>query len=369
MKSRTLPDVITALPDADTMYTALVRRDTTFDGAFIAAIRTTGVFCRPGCGAKKPNRENVDFFATPQEALHAGYRPCRRCLPLEPSAQPPGWIGAAIRLADENLDRRLTSEDLRVHGLEPSRVTRYFKSHYGMTFPAYHRARRIGIALRHVREGRPVLQESLGRGYESESGFRDAFARLFGQAPTRAAVSPTDVMHARWLPTPLGPMLAIASASALYLLEFVDRRALRAQIETLRRRVSGIVIPGSNDLLDRLAAQLDEYFSGQRCAFTIPVRAPGTEFQHRVWTELTAIPAGQTRSYSEVARRIGQPAAVRAVARANGDNRIAILIPCHRVIGADGSLTGYGGGVWRKQRLLAIERGREWSTSAISRSR
>lgn len=344
------------LPSANVMYRALTARDTTFDGAFFAAIRTTGVFCRPGCGARKPNRENVEFFPTVGEALHAGYRPCLRCRPLDGAAKPPAWVQQALDLAEDSLDRRVTSGELRDHGIEPSRVTRYFKSHYGMTFQAYHRARRIGLALRHVRDGAPVLREAVGRGFESESGFRDAFIRMFGAAPTKVVSDDNHVLHARWLPTPLGPLLAVASERGVCLLEYVDRRALQSQIATLRRRVEGVVVPGNNAVLDRLADELRRYFDGTLSTFTVTLHAPGTPFQQNVWDELRRIPFGQTRSYSEIARRIGQPSAVRAVARANGDNRVAILIPCHRVIGADGSPTGYGGGLWRKQWLLDHER-------------
>lgn len=344
------------MPSASTMYRALTDRDASFDGAFVAAIRTTGVFCRPGCGARKPNRENVEFFPTPGDALRAGYRPCRRCQPMDPAHQPPAWVTAALDLADRSLDRRISAGDLRDRGIEPSRVSRYFKSHFGMTFPAYHRARRMGLALQNVRAGAPILLEAVGRGFESESGFRDAFVRLFGVAPTKLPVAGASVLHARWLPTPLGPMLAVASDRGVCMLEFIDRRALVSQIATLRRRAEGPVVPGNHAVLDRLADELRRYFDASLREFSIPIDAPGTPFQRRVWAELCRIPCGETRSYTQVARGIGRAAGVRAVARANGDNRIAILIPCHRVIGADGSPTGYGGGLWRKRWLLDHER-------------
>ncbi len=165
---------------------------------------------------------------------------------------------------------------------------------------------------------------------------------------------------ARWLDTPLGPMLAVAGDEGLALLEFVDRRALTTQIAVLRRRFGRTVVPEStarpHAILERLAAELGDYFAGRLTRFTLPLLTPGTPFQEQVWAELRAIAPGQTRSYAQIARAIGRPSATRAVARANGDNRVAIIIPCHRVIGADGSLTGYGGGLWRKQRLLELER-------------
>lgn len=345
-----------ALPNSKHMYAALVRRDATYDGVFVAGIRTTRIFCRPGCGARKPLPENVEYFARPQEALLAGYRPCKRCRPLSPADKPPAWVESVLSLADETLDRRLSTDDLRSVGVQPARAARYFKAHFGMTFQAYHRARRVGAALHSVRTGTPVLQEAVGRGFESERGLRDAFVRLFGAPPTQAARSGVQVLKARWIPSPLGPLLAIADERSICLLEFVDRRAIEAQVRTLRRRVPGAVIPGDNAVLNRLAAQLEGYFAGRQFEFDVPTRVAGTPFQQRVWDELRRIPVGQTCSYAELAKRIGRNTAVRAVARANGDNRLALLIPCHRVIGSDGKPVGYGGGVWRKNWLLEHER-------------
>ncbi len=157
------------------------------------------------------------------------------------------------------------------------------------------------------------------------------------------------------LDTPLGPMLAAATDDGVCLLEFTDRRMLPAQLKIVERRL-GRVVPGRHAHLERLHEQLDEYFAGHRHAFDVPVTTPGSAFEQTVWRELRAIPAGETRSYDGLALSLGRPGAARAVGRANGMNRIAIVIPCHRVIGADGSFTGYGGGLWRKQRLLDLER-------------
>jgi O-6-methylguanine DNA methyltransferase len=150
-------------------------------------------------------------------------------------------------------------------------------------------------------------------------------------------------------------MIAGATDDALYFFEFSDRRRLEKQLDRLRARLDCVLVPGGNDILERTTAEVESYFSGDVRRFTIPLVAPGTEFQRTVWDELLRIPFGETRSYADVARAIGRPSAVRAVARANGDNRMAIFIPCHRVIGSDGRLTGYGGGLWRKQHLLDLE--------------
>jgi AraC family transcriptional regulator of adaptative response/methylated-DNA-[protein]-cysteine methyltransferase len=150
-------------------------------------------------------------------------------------------------------------------------------------------------------------------------------------------------------------MVAGAFEDALCLLEFADRRMLPTRFKTLARRTNCVFVPGANGVLNRIAVQISEYFAGKRVAFDIPLDTPGTAFQNRVWAELLKIPFGETVSYKEVAQRMDRPTAVRAVAKANGDNRMALVIPCHRVIGSDGSLRGYGGGVWRKRSLLEVE--------------
>ncbi|HEX7018847.1 MAG TPA: methylated-DNA--[protein]-cysteine S-methyltransferase [Gemmatimonadaceae bacterium] len=166
---------------------------------------------------------------------------------------------------------------------------------------------------------------------------------------------PVHVVHLAHIDTPIGEMIAAASDEHLVLLEYVHRRTVDAQLERVKRAVPGLYEPGSSPIIDQVRAQLDEYFGGERREFDVPLLTPGTPFQERVWNALRRIPHGETTSYGRVARSIGQPDAVRAVARANGDNRVAIIIPCHRVIGADGSLTGYGGGLWRKKKLLTLE--------------
>jgi AraC family transcriptional regulator of adaptative response/methylated-DNA-[protein]-cysteine methyltransferase len=185
------------------------------------------------------------------------------------------------------------------------------------------------------------------------SGFNDAFRRFMGEAPT--ALTDARVVTVTRITTPLGPMVAGSVDDALCLLEFADRRMIETQIVRLQSRLECVFVPGTSTLFSELADELGAYFQGGLTEFSVPLRTPGTEFQRVVWSRLRAIPSGTTRTYGEVAAEIGRPTAVRAVARANGDNRIAILIPCHRVVGSDGKLTGYGGGLWRKQRLLEIE--------------
>jgi methylphosphotriester-DNA--protein-cysteine methyltransferase len=173
------------LPDRATMYQALLERDRSYDGVFMVAVKTTGVFCRPICRARKPRQENVEFFATSREALHAGYRPCKRCRPMDATGRPPHWVERLLDRVEQAPNGRLTDADLLSMSIEPGRARRYFKEHYGMTFHAYHRARRMGRALAELRGGQDLQAVGLRHGFESASGFRDAFARVFGTPPGR----------------------------------------------------------------------------------------------------------------------------------------------------------------------------------------
>lgn len=336
------------------MYRALVRRDPAYGGVFVAAIRTTGIFCRPGCGARQPREENVEFYPTPRDALVAGYRPCKRCAPLDPPGATPPWLQTVLEAVDADPQRRWTDGDLRARGVDPARARRWFQAQHGMTFHAYVRARRLGHALGRLRRGDDLSRTAFDHGYESLSGFRDGFAKLFGRPPGKAArvrrLAVTRIV------TPMGPMVAGATDDGVCLLEFADRRGLERQIVRLQQHLPNAAVPGDHEHLAQLDRELAEYFAGTRRAFDVPVVSPGTPFQERCWAYMASIPYGETRSYDQEARAIGRPGAHRAVGRANGDNRIAIVIPCHRVVRADGQLAGYGGGKWRKQALLELER-------------
>src|ERR1700682_3698578 len=216
------------LPPSDTMYRALVDRDSSFEGIFYVGVRTTGIFCRPTCSAKKPARENADFFATPSEALHGGYRPCLRCHPMDLGKRPPKLIERLRAEVERAPGGRLTDKELAAIAIDPSTARRQFKRHYGMTFQAYHRARRLGLALREVRRGGRVDEAKNGSGFESASGFREAFARIFGEPPTVAKAKAG--LFAGLSDTPLGAMLAVADDEGLRLLEFVDRRATEREL-------------------------------------------------------------------------------------------------------------------------------------------
>ncbi|MCX6826624.1 MAG: trifunctional transcriptional activator/DNA repair protein Ada/methylated-DNA--[protein]-cysteine S-methyltransferase [candidate division Zixibacteria bacterium] len=260
------------LPSAATMYRALLCRDTAFEGVFYVGVKTTGIFCRPTCPAKKPKFENVEYFPHPQDALIAGYRPCSRCCPLAREKRAPELVTRLCDAVEQSSAKRITGSQLRAMGIDPSTARRQFRRYYGMTFQAYGRARRMGLALHEIWKGESVIGAQIDHGFESSSGFWEA------------------------------------------------------------------------------------YFDSSVISFTVPLVPAGSPFEQSVWKLLQAIPPGQTWSYAQLALRLGNPNATRAVGRANGRNCLAIVIPFHRVIRADGELCGYGGGIWRKKWLLEHER-------------
>ena len=335
-------------------WRALQSRDTSYEGIFFLGVKTTGIFCRPICSARKPLRKNVEFFPGKVEALHAGFRPCLRCKPMHTTGEVPTLVEKLRKQIEGDPAGRLRERDLIGMGIDPSTARRQFQRYFGMSFQSYHRARRMGSALAAVRKGINVLDTQLDHGFESSSGFRDAFGKLFGTAPSKS--SGVLCLLSKWIESPLGAILALADDDGLYVFDWVDRRGLEREIVRLRAKTKFVIVPGSHRVLDQATLEIAEYFEGKRKSFTLPLAPRGTDFQRRVWDALLNIPAGETRSYADIARSIGQPSAVRAVARANGDNFRGIIIPCHRVIGSDGSLTGYGGGLARKQWLLDHEK-------------
>jgi AraC family transcriptional regulator of adaptative response/methylated-DNA-[protein]-cysteine methyltransferase len=343
------------LPPPKEMERAINRSDAEYDGVFFVAVRTTGIFCRPSCPARKPLPKNREYYATAKEAIFAGYRPCKRCRPLETDGRPPEWVAQVLAEVEREPQRRWRDRDLRRLSIDPARTRRYFVKHYGMTFQAYCRGRRMNEALQQIKRGDRLDDVALGNGYDSHSGFREAFARTFGRPPGKAGQAGCVVVS--WAESPLGPLLMGATDDGVCLLEFTDRRALETQIAAVRRCFGCAIVPGKHEYLNRLQDELDRYFAGTLREFRVPLVYPGTPFQQKVWEQLLRIPYGKTRSYEDVARAVGTPSAQRAVGTANGKNRIAIVIPCHRVVNKGGNLGGYGGGLWRKQFLLDLERG------------
>jgi len=226
----------------NTLYQALIEKNTEYEGIFFVGVTTTGVFCRPTCPARKPKFEHCEFFETAQAALLASYRPCKRCKPLSHPSQVSELIQILVQAVEENPEKRWKNCDFQQLSIDATTARRQFKKRFGMTFVEYARARRMGLAMKQIRQGDTIIDAQLSSGYESSSGFRDAFSRIMGTAPTKLGVK--SILKASWLDTKLGPMIAIASDTALYLLEFVDRRGLEREVERLRDRTKSAIIPG-----------------------------------------------------------------------------------------------------------------------------
>lgn len=335
-------------------YDALLEKNPEYEGLFFVGVKTTGVFCRPTCPARKPKFENCEFYETAQAALLASFRPCQRCRPLSNPNQVSPIVQMLVEAVENNPEKRWKDQDFRELSIDASTARRQFKKRFGMTFVEYARARRMGLAMKHIRAGNSVIDAQLSTGYESSSGFRDAFSRIMGAAPTQISHS---ILKAAWLDTKLGPMIVIADDEGLYLLEFVDRRGLEREVERLRIKLKVAIIPGENAIIKKIERELTHYFEGKSWVFETPLHLIGSPFQKSVWEALLKIAPGEMRSYLDIAKAINKPTACRAVAGANGANQLAIVIPCHRVINSNGDLGGYGGGISRKQWMLNHENG------------
>ncbi len=339
--------------DFETMYNAFMNRDSSFEGIFFTAVKTTGIFCRPICTAKKPKKENVEFYNNSKEALAHGYRPCNICKPMELFGSVPDWLKPLLNEIEKTPGIKLKDYDLKKRGLDSARIRRWFKKNHGMTFQAYLRSLRINRAFGQIKFNEKIISPALENNYNSISGFNTAFKKVTGFNPSESYVK--NIVNISRILTPIGPMFVAGSDDGICLLEFTDRKMLETEIKELKKALNSEFIPGNNKYFIELNKQLKEYFDGIRTQFSIPLVVPGSEFQQKVWHELMNIPYGKTISYQEEAKNLNNQKAVRAVAHANGCNRIAIIIPCHRVIAKDGTLAGYGGGIWRKQYLLNLE--------------
>ena len=345
---------ITDIKQADIYYKALIERDPSYVGIFYVGVKTTSVFCIATCRARKPKRENVDFFTTFKEALDHGYRPCKICRPTENAHQAPQQVELAIDMVRSSPKQKITDQMLRESDIQPEAVRRWFNKHYGMTYQQFQRMYRVNNALLELRSGKPVLESAMDTGYESLSGFGYTYRKLIGQPPNQSHKR-SRILISRFT-TPLGPMFVCATENGICLLEFVDRKMLETEFRDLQKYLKTAIIAGENEHTQQAKREIEEYFSGKRNHFTVALDAPGTPFQTSVWQALQQVPHGETSSYQQLAESLGKPTAVRAVASANGFNRIAIIIPCHRIVGKNGNLTGYGGGLERKRWLIDHER-------------
>lgn len=339
--------------NSDELYDIFARRDKSYEALFFMGVKTTGIFCRPGCPARLPKRENVTFHTTAEAALAAGYRACKRCHPTRMPGEATSLVKDLINLVENNPEHRWDETNLKQKGIDPSTARRQFKSRFGMTFSQYARQRRLSLANTSLSAGDKVIEAQLSAGYDSPSGFRDAFSKTFGKAPKNNQKDPLVIA---WHDTPLGPMMTICDADHLFLIEFTNRKNIHRQLEKLQKKQGRAIIPGRTYITDQIETEITAYFNGDLKIFKTPLLTTGTEFQKSVWGQLCEIPYGQTRSYSELAEMVGNEKAVRAVASSNANNGLAIVIPCHRVISKGGGLGGYAGGLDKKTWLLAHEK-------------
>lgn len=339
--------------DKNKYYKAMIEKDKEYEGTFFVGVKTTGVFCHSTCPARKPKYENCEFFITSKEALLSGYRPCKRCRPLSnPSIVSPK-IQILIDAVEENPEKKWKDKDFEELEISSSSVRRQFYKRFGMTFVEYARSRRLGMGLKSIKNGSKVIDAQLDAGFESDSGFRDAFKNTLGKPLSKKR--PVTKLYSQWIDTKIGSMIGISDEENLYLLEFVDRRGLEKEIENLKYRLNAVIIPEKTKPLSQIKDELDIYFENPKMKFKTPIAYLGSEFLVKVWDALRTIETGKAVSYSELAVLIDNPQAIRAVARANGLNQLSIIVPCHRVIGKNGDLGGYGGGIERKRWLLNRE--------------
>lgn len=338
----------------DVMFEAALKKDASFEGLFFMGVKTTGIFCRPSCTARKPKRENVEFFKTTKDAIKSGYRPCKVCNPMQNPNATPDYINQIIKELADDPSLKFKDYDLVKRGIEPNTMRRWFLKNHGITFQAYQRMFRINSAFKKIQSGQSVTEAAFDSGFDSLSGFGESFKNIFGVSPKQSKEQ--TVIDLKRIDTPLGPMIVCATKEGVCLLEFTNRKMLETELKDLAKKLNAVIVQGDNPHNEKAAKQLSEYFDGNRKKFDLPLFTPGTAFQNKVWKELQGIPYGKTRSYKEQAIAVGNAESVRAVATANGMNRIAIIIPCHRVIGSDGNLTGYAGGLWRKKFLLELEK-------------
>jgi len=341
------------------MWKAVVNCDASYDGLFFYGVKSTRIYCRPSCKSKTPKRENVVFFETKEEAEKAGFRPCKRCRPDLLAYHPAADLSERAKKMIERdyADHRKLLSDMKDIGVSRKHLSELFTKEYGFTPSDYRMQLRIKAAKKLLREGKSVTDTSLLSGYANPSEFQDHFRRETGLPPARyRQIFARDISRSVF-DSPIGKLRIYASSSAILRVDQEEKE--RKEIgegpdDLLEDHLSEN--DGSEELVNACRSELEEYFIGKRKTFDLPLLPEGTEFQKRVYAELRKIPYGETRTYGELAASAGNAKASRAVGMANHNNPILILIPCHRVIGADGSLTGYAAGLEAKKFLLNLEK-------------
>lgn len=293
---------------------------------------------------------NVSFFNTTTEAVDAGYRECNICLPLHPLNQN---MQSLVDIVTKNSEVTITDVDLIRMKYNPRSVRKWFIDTYAMSFHKFQSSTRMHYAQSKIIQGENIVQSAYTVGYNSVSGFGYMFKKLTKKSPKDAKSS--DLLVYSIILTPLGDMLAVATNKGICTLAFIDNTPVEAHLKELSVFIGCTPLTGENIYIQQLQEELAAYFAKKRIVFQTPLDLYGTAFQKKVWQTLATIPYGTTISYKEESERMDMPSAFRAVANANGKNRIAIVLPCHRVIGSNGKLHGYSSGVWRKQWLLNHE--------------
>jgi AraC family transcriptional regulator, regulatory protein of adaptative response / methylated-DNA-[protein]-cysteine methyltransferase len=347
-----------AQPNNDQRWNAVLARDSAHDGKFVFAVATTGVYCRPSCPSRRPRRENVTFFSRPETAEKAGFRACLRCRPRSFSGNPQSDFAKEIcRYIEQHLDEPITLERLgKAFRQSPFHLQRRFKAALGITPREYADSCRLRLLKRNLQAGDNVTRAMYDAGYGSSSRLYEKTASQLGMTPDkyrRGAIA--AAIRYAIADSPLGRMLTAATDRGVCSIQFA--RSDGELIEGLKREFPFAVRKPDEGGLQVWVAALLEKMAGKELNAALPLDIRATAFQRRVWTYLQSIPFGATRSYSQVAKAIGQPSASRAVARACATNPVAVAIPCHRVVREDGSISGYRWGVERKKTLLAMEQG------------
>ncbi|HEX2216691.1 MAG TPA: bifunctional DNA-binding transcriptional regulator/O6-methylguanine-DNA methyltransferase Ada [Xanthobacteraceae bacterium] len=343
-------------PTDEARWDAVKRRDRAADGAFFYSVLTTGVYCRPTCAARLARRENVAFHATPADAERAGFRPCKRCRPnerglAERQASAVAKVCRLIEAAEE-----MPSLEALAHaaGLSRFHFHRVFKAVTGVTPRAYAQARRGARVREELERSATVTQAIYGAGFNSNGRFYAAVPDLIGMTPTEfRAGGKGNVIRFAVGECSLGAILVAATEKGVCAITFADDPS--ALVRDLQDRFAQAELIGGDEKFERLVAQVVGFVEAPSQGLDLPIDVRGTAFQQRVWRALRAIPSGSTASYAEIAKRIGQPKSVRAVAQACAANRLAVAIPCHRVVRTDGALSNYRWGVARKRALLDRE--------------
>jgi AraC family transcriptional regulator of adaptative response/methylated-DNA-[protein]-cysteine methyltransferase len=345
-----------AKPDDVQRWNAVVARDSARDGEFVFAVSTTGVYCRPSCAARRPRRENVSFFAGPEQAEKAGFRACLRCRPRSISGNPQSDSAKRIcRYIEQHLDEPITLDHLgKVFGQSPFHLQRRFKAALGITPRQYADSCRLRLLKRNLQAGDNVTRAMYDAGYGSSSRLYEKTAAHLGMTPDkyrRGAIA--AAIRYACSDSPLGRMLIAATDRGICAIQFASSDG--ELIEGLKREFPFAVRKPDQGGLQVWVETLLSKMTGRELNAALPLDIRATAFQRQVWTYLQSIPFGATRSYGDVAKAIGQPSASRAVARACATNPVAVAIPCHRVVREDGNISGYRWGVERKKALLEME--------------